>query len=136
LSDGNSPINLHVADHGVNAVAFLRHEGINVKAPCPDLILLDLNLPRMDGREVLVRIKTDDNLKTIPTIILTPAELYDDVMTNSRLRANAFLKKPLGWHAFVRVASNLNNFSLAQSKSQLKIPNHNRSGTWDKETLH
>ena len=71
LRDVNASINLHVADDGINAMAFLRHEGINVNAPRPDLILLDLNLPRMDGREVLVRIKTDDNLKTIPTIILT-----------------------------------------------------------------
>jgi len=71
LTDVNSSINQHVADDGINAMAFLRHEGINVNAPCPDLILLDLNLPRMDGREVLMRIKTDDNLKTIPTIILT-----------------------------------------------------------------
>jgi two-component system, chemotaxis family, response regulator Rcp1 len=97
LTDVNSSINQHVADDGINAMAFLRHEGINVNAPCPDLILLDLNLPRMDGREVLMRIKTDDNLKTIPTIILSSSELDDDVMTSYRLHANAYLKKPLGW---------------------------------------
>ena len=136
LTDVNSSINLHVADDGVNAMAFLRHEGANARAPRPDLILLDLNLPRMDGREVLVQIKSDDSLKTIPTIILTTSELDDDVMTSYRLHANAYLKKPLGWDAFVRMVSNLNNFWLAQSKSQLTLPNHNRPGTWDKETLH
>jgi two-component system, chemotaxis family, response regulator Rcp1 len=97
LRDVNASINLHVADDGINAMAFLRREGINVNAPRPDLILLDLNLPRMDGREVLMRIKTDDNLKTIPTIILSSSELDDDVMASYRLHANAYLKKPLGW---------------------------------------
>ena|ERR1700678_1114021 len=136
FSDVNSSINLHVADDGVNAMSFLRHEGINIDAPRPDLILLDLNLPRMDGREVLAQIKKDDSLKTIPTIILTTSELDDDVITSYRLHANAYLKKPLGWDAFVRMVSNLNNFWLAQSQSQLTLPNRNRPGTWDKETLH
>jgi chemotaxis family two-component system response regulator Rcp1 len=136
LSDVNSAINLHVAEDGVNAMAFLRHEGINADAPRPDLILLDLNLPRMDGRQVLAQIKSDASLKTIPTIILTTSELDNDVITSYRLHANAYLKKPLGWDAFVRMVSNLNNFWLAQSQSQLTLPNRNRSGTWDKETLH
>src|SRR5271163_3473198 len=136
LSDVNSSMNLHVANDGVEAMAFLRHQGIDADAPRPDLILLDLNLPRMDGREVLVQIKSDDNLKTIPTIILTTSELDDDVITSYRLHANAYLKKPLGWDAFVRMVSNLNNFWLAQSQSQLTLPNHRRSGTWDKQTLH
>lgn len=136
FSDVNSSINLHVADDGVEAMAFLRHQGINPHAPRPDLILLDLNLPRMDGREVLVQIKSDDSLKTIPTIILTTSELDDDVITSYRLHANAYLKKPLGWDAFVRMVSNLNNFWLAQAQSQLTLPNHNRPGTLDKQMLH
>jgi two-component system, chemotaxis family, response regulator Rcp1 len=136
LSDVNASLNLHIAEDGVNAMAFLRHEGINIDAPRPDLILLDLNLPRMDGREVLAQIKSDDNLKTIPTIILTTSELDDDVTTSYRLHANAYLKKPLGWDAFVRMVSNLNNFWLTQSQSQLTLPNRNRSGTLDKQTLH
>jgi len=136
FSDVNTSINLHVADDGVEAMAFLRHEGINACAPRPDLILLDLNLPRMDGREVLAQIKSDESLKTIPTIILTTSELDGDVITSYRLHANAYLKKPLGWDALVRMVSNLNNFWLAQSQSQLTLPNHNRSGTLDKQTLH
>ena len=69
--DANRSIHLHVASDGVEAMAFLRHEGAHVHAPRPDLILLDLNLPKMDGREVLAQIKEDDSLKTIPTVILT-----------------------------------------------------------------
>src|SRR6202046_2072460 len=72
--EANRAIHLHVASDGVEAMAFLKREGTNANAPRPDLILLDLNLPRMDGREVLAEIKGDDNLKTIPTIILTTSE--------------------------------------------------------------
>src|ERR1700694_4994446 len=68
--DANMSIHLHVASDGVEAMAFLRHEGVHVKAPRPDLILLDLNLPKMDGRQVLAHIKADASLKTIPTVIL------------------------------------------------------------------
>jgi chemotaxis family two-component system response regulator Rcp1 len=128
FSDVNTSINLHVANDGIEAMAFLRHEGIDVEAPRPDLILLDLNLPRMDGREVLAQIKRDDDLKTIPTIVLTTSEMDQDVTTSYQLHANAYLKKPLGWDAFVRMVSNMNNFWLAQSQSQLTLPNH-ASGT-------
>src|SRR5271156_266582 len=72
--EANRSIHLHVASDGVEAMAFLKREGANANAPRPDLILLDLNLPRMDGREVLAEIKSDPNLKTIPTIILTTSE--------------------------------------------------------------
>jgi len=134
LSSVNTSINLHVANDGVEAMAFLRREGIDVEAPRPDVILLDLNLPRMDGREVLAQIKRDDDLKTIPTIVLTTSEMDRDVMTSYQLHANAYLKKPLGWDAFVLMVSNLNNFWLAQS--QLALPHHNGSATGNKNTLH
>jgi two-component system, chemotaxis family, response regulator Rcp1 len=131
LKDVNPSLHLHVADDGVEAMAFLRHEGIKADAPRPDLVLLDLNLPRMDGREVLAQIKRDDDLKTIPTIILTTSVFDGDVSTSYQLHANAYLKKPLGWDAFVQMVMNLNNFWLAQSQSQLALPNRNRSSTWD-----
>ena len=132
LKEVNSSIYLHVANDGVEAMAFLRHEGSHASAPRPDLILLDLNLPRMDGREVLVQIKSDDKLKTIPTIILTTSELDDDVTTSYLLHANAYLKKPLGWDAFVLMVTNLNNFWLVNAQSQLTLPNR---GTWGTKEL-
>ena len=78
--DANRSIHLHVASDGVEAMAFLRREGAHVDAPRPDLILLDLNLPKMDGREVLAHIKEDDSLKTIPTVILTTSEAEADIV--------------------------------------------------------
>ena len=72
--DANSTVHLHVASDGVEAMAFLKHEGTHAHAPRPDLILLDLNLPKMDGREVLAHIKEDESLKTIPTVILTTSD--------------------------------------------------------------
>src|ERR1700677_930647 len=78
--EANRSVHLHVAADGVEAMAFLRHEGTHVQAPRPDLILLDLNLPKMDGREVLALIKKDEDLKIIPTIILTTSDDEADVM--------------------------------------------------------
>jgi chemotaxis family two-component system response regulator Rcp1 len=83
--DANKSVHLHVASDGVEAMAFLRHEGAHVHAPRPDLILLDLNLPKMDGREVLAKIKKDDGLKTIPTIILTTSEAEADIVKSYQL---------------------------------------------------
>src|ERR1700760_1756447 len=77
--EANGSIRLHVAADGVEAMAFLNREGVNANAPRPDLILLDLNLPRLDGREVLALIKENDTLKTIPTVILTTSEAEADI---------------------------------------------------------
>src|ERR1700733_7255713 len=77
--EANTSIHLHVATDGVEAMAFLRREGAHAKAPRPDFILLDLNLPRMDGREVLAEIKQDTSLQTIPTVILTTSEAEADI---------------------------------------------------------
>src|ERR1700733_3817197 len=79
---------LLVAVDGVEAISFLRREGIHACAPRPDLILLDLNLPKMDGRQVLAEIKQDDDLKTIPTLILTTSEAEADIVKSYRLQAN------------------------------------------------
>src|ERR1700736_6821512 len=91
--DANKSVHLHVATDGVEAMAFLRHEGAHADAPRPDLILLDLNLPKMDGREVLVHIKEDNSLKTIPTVILTTSDAEADIVKCYQLHANCYLKK-------------------------------------------
>src|ERR1700723_3803924 len=86
----SKPIRLHLAADGIEAMAFLRREGIHANAPRPDLILLDLNLPKMDGREVLAHIKEDGNLKTIPTVILTTSDAQADIVKSYQLQANCY----------------------------------------------
>ena len=89
--DVNPFIELHIASDGVEAMAFLRKQGRYLHAPRPDLVLLDLNLPKMDGREVLAFIKEDAGLKTIPTVILTSSEAESDVVKSYQLQANCYL---------------------------------------------
>jgi two-component system, chemotaxis family, response regulator Rcp1 len=105
-------LRLHVAVDGVEAVSFLRREGVHGEAPRPDLILLDLNLPRMDGRQVLSLIKQDDDLKTIPTVILTTSEAEADIETVYQLRANCYLRKPVEFDAFESLVKSISNFWL------------------------
>ncbi len=93
---------MHVANDGVEAMAFLRQEQGKEDAPRPDLILLDLNMPKMDGRQVLARIKADDDLKTIPTVILTTSEAEADIARSYQLNANCYLNKPVQLDAFER----------------------------------
>jgi CheY-like chemotaxis protein len=124
LQDANRVIHLHVASDGVEAMAFLRHEGAHVLAPRPDIILLDLNLPRMDGREVLAQIKGDDDLKTIPTIILTTSEAEADILKSYELQANCFLSKPVELDAFENVVKSINDFWL----TKVKLPRSGRKG--------
>jgi chemotaxis family two-component system response regulator Rcp1 len=116
LRDASRSIHMHVACDGVEAMAFLRHEGAHVNAPRPDLILLDLNLPRMDGREVLVRIKEDHSLKTIPTVILTTSEAEADVTKSYELQANCYLCKPVQLDAFENLVKSINDFWLTKVK--------------------
>lgn len=116
LRDANRAIRLHVAVDGVEAMAFLKREGRHVRAPRPDLILLDLNLPKMDGREVLAQIKADENLRTIPTIILTTSEAEADVTKSYQLRANCFLSKPVELEAFESLVKSINDFWLTKAK--------------------
>jgi len=112
----NPSIHLHVANDGVEAMAFLRHEGANADAPRPDMILLDLNLPKMDGRQVLTQIKKDDNLKTIPTVILTSSEAEADVVNSYQLQANCYLSKPMHFDAFQNLVKSINDFWLTKVK--------------------
>lgn len=114
--DANVAIHLHVAFDGVEAMAFLRREGPHVDAPRPDLVLLDLNLPKMDGREVLAHIKNDDSLKTIPTVILTTSEADADVLMSYELHANSYLNKPVQWDAFEKLVRSINDFWLVNAK--------------------
>jgi two-component system, chemotaxis family, response regulator Rcp1 len=105
---------LHVATDGVEAMAFLRRQGVHENAPYPDLILLDLNLPRMDGREVLAHIKADDILKTIPTVILTTSEAEGDIATSYQLHANCYLSKPVKFDAFEKLVRSVTDFWLTK----------------------
>ena len=117
-------VRLHVASDGVEAMAFLRHEEAYAHAPRPDIILLDLNLPKMDGREVLDRIKKDDDLRTIPTVILTTSEAEADVANSYRLQANCYLNKPVRFDAFESLVKSINDFWL----TKVKLPPQAQSG--------
>jgi two-component system, chemotaxis family, response regulator Rcp1 len=114
--DSGKPVRLHLAADGIEAMAFLRREGIYAGAPRPDLILLDLNLPKLDGREVLALIKRDQNLKIIPTIILTTSEAEADVQISYQLQANCYLRKPAHWDAFDNLVKSINAFWLTRAK--------------------
>jgi chemotaxis family two-component system response regulator Rcp1 len=114
--DANRSVRLHVASDGMEAMAFLRHQGGQSAAPRPDLILLDLNLPKMDGREVLARIKEDASLKTIPTIILTTSEAEADIARSYQLQANCYLSKPVQLDQFETLVKSINDFWLTKVK--------------------
>jgi two-component system, chemotaxis family, response regulator Rcp1 len=112
----NMAVHLSVAVDGVEAMAFLRHEKSYVNSRRPDLILLDLNMPRMDGREVLALIKKDDNLKTIPIVILTTSEAEGDIVKSYQLHANCYLCKPVQLSAFENLVKSINDFWLTKAK--------------------
>ncbi|MEA2578627.1 MAG: hypothetical protein QOD78_2215 [Chloroflexota bacterium] len=112
--EANESVCLHVASDGVEAMAFLRQEGVHADAVRPDFILLDLNLPRMDGREVLALIKEDEDLRTIPTVILTTSEADADILRSYELNANAYLKKPVTLEAFENLVKSINDFWLTK----------------------
>jgi len=109
-------VTIHVAADGVEAMSFLRREGIHSAAVRPDLILLDLNLPKMDGREVLMLIKADDDLRTIPTVILTTSEAEADIVKSYQLQANCYLSKPVQLEAFDNLVQSINDFWLTKVK--------------------
>jgi len=114
--EADASINVHVANDGVEAMAFLRRQGIHADAPRPCLILLDLNLPKMDGREVLAHIKEDAGLTTIPTVILTTSEAEVDIVKGYQLRANCYLSKPVQLMEFENLVKSINNFWLTEAK--------------------
>lgn len=110
LKEGKIRNNLSVVDDGVKALAFLRHEGEFEKAPRPDLILLDLNLPRMGGREVLAEVKSDPKLKTIPVVVLTSSKAEEDVVKAYELSVNCYVTKPVDLDQFVTVVNAIEDF--------------------------
>jgi two-component system, chemotaxis family, response regulator Rcp1 len=110
--DANMAIHLHVASDGVEAMAFLRQQGAHASAPRPHLILLDLNLPKMDGREVLAHIKDDVNLKAIPIVILTTSNAEADIAKSYQLHANCYLSKPVQLDEFESLVKSINDFWL------------------------
>lgn len=102
--------NLHVVPDGVAAMEFLRREGKYAEAPRPDIVLLDLNLPKKDGREVLAEIKDDDDLKTIPVVILTTSKADEDIVKSYQLSANCYITKPVDYAGFAQIVKSIENF--------------------------
>ena len=107
---------LHVVADGVDALAFLRREGEHADAPRPDLVLLDLNLPRKDGREVLAEVKGDDALQHIPVVVLTTSKAEEDVLRSYKLHANAYVTKPVDFDRFIDVVRQIDEFFVTVVK--------------------
>jgi CheY-like chemotaxis protein len=104
---------LHVVNDGAEAMDFLRQQGDHADAPRPDLVLLDLNLPRMDGREVLQAIKSDPGLASIPVVVLTTSEAEEDVLRSYSLHANAYVTKPVDFERFIQVVRQIDDFFVS-----------------------
>ncbi len=107
---------LHVVPDGVEAIAFLRQEGEHAGAPRPGLILLDLNLPRKDGREVLEEIKSDETLRSIPVVVLTTSQAEEDILRSYNLHANAYVAKPVDFERFIDVIRQIDDFFVTVVK--------------------
>jgi len=110
LDHGNILNNLHVVNDGVEAIKFLRQEGEHADTPRPDLVLLDLNMPRKDGREVLEDMKADPELRRLPVVVLTSSEAEEDVVRSYELNANAYLTKPVDFDGFVDIVKRIEDF--------------------------
>lgn len=110
---------LHVVEDGVAAMEFLMRKGKYADAPRPDLILLDLNLPKKDGREVLEEIKQDDNLKRIPVVVLTTSQAEEDIVKTYNLHANCYVTKPVDLDQFITIVKSIEDFWL----TIVKLPN-------------
>ena len=114
--EANTRIHLSIARDGVDAMEFMRREGAYADAPRPDLILLDLNMPRMDGREVLAQLKADESFKLIPTVILTTSDADTDILRSYELNANCYLTKPVQLDAFDTLVRSINDFWIEQAR--------------------
>jgi chemotaxis family two-component system response regulator Rcp1 len=123
FKDAKVHINLNVASDGAEAMDFLNREGKHAHAPRPDLILLDLNLPKKDGREVLEEVKESPALKSIPVVILTTSASDADIVRSYRLHANCYITKPVGLDGFLKVVKSIDDFWL----TVVKLPSEARS---------
>ncbi len=112
--------NLSVVNDGVEAMAFLRREGKYAGAPRPDLVLLDLNMPRKDGRAVLAEVKADPNLRRIPVVVLTTSKAEEDIVRSYELHANSYVTKPVDFEQFMKVVQSIEGFWL----TVVKYPNN------------
>jgi two-component system, chemotaxis family, response regulator Rcp1 len=113
LSENKVSNHLHVVSDGIAALDFLHRRPPHAGAPRPDLILLDLNLPRKDGREVLAEIKADDDLKVIPVVILTTSKAEEDILRSYQLQANCYVTKPVQLSQFIEVVRSIDHFWLS-----------------------
>ncbi|MEO0516465.1 MAG: response regulator [Cyanobacteria bacterium P01_A01_bin.116] len=120
MVDSKLAVNLHVVKDGVEALKYLRQQGEHQRAIAPDLILLDLNLPRKDGREVLEDIKNDPALKRIPVIVLTTSDTEEDIVRSYNLGVNCYVQKPVGMEEFIRIVKVLEDFWF----TIVKLPPH------------
>ncbi|GLY85659.1 response regulator [Actinoallomurus iriomotensis] len=118
FDDNKVSNNLHVVSDGEEATAYLRRQGPHAGAPRPDLILLDLNLPRKDGRELLRDIKADPDLRSIPVVVLTTSEADEDILNSYDLHANAYVTKPVDFDDFIRIVRQIDDFFV----SVVKLP--------------
>ena len=116
FADNKVKNNLSVVSDGVEALAFLRREGKYADAPYPDMILLDLNLPKKDGREVLAEIKADPKLAHIPVVVLTTSGAHEDILGSYRLHANAYVTKPVDFEQFIKVVRQIDDFFVGVVK--------------------
>jgi CheY-like chemotaxis protein len=113
FADNKLVNNLNIVNDGEQALAYLRREGDYAEATRPDLVLLDLNLPRKDGREVLQEVKTDESLCTIPVVVLTTSEAEEDVLRSYQLHANAYVPKPVDFDRFVSIVRQIDDFFVS-----------------------
>lgn len=122
LKEGRINNNLNITEDGEEAMEFLRKEGEFANSPRPDLILLDLNLPKKDGREVLEEIKEDENLRRIPVVVLTTSTAEEDILKSYDMHANSYITKPVDFDQFIKVIKSIEDFWL----EVVKLPEDKR----------
>lgn len=126
LNDNKSYNSLHIVNDGVEAMHFLHNTGIYSDAPRPDIIILDLNLPRKDGREVLAELKAEEELMHIPVVIMTISQAEEDILKTYKLHANCYIAKPIDLNEFIKVIKSIEDFWF----SIVRLPPKNEIRKW------